>query len=84
MYWKNVLYPEAVRQIINDTVYEEDKDISWLWISIYPNINPKDGEGVIRVGYFSKLISYYKGCESELQREKIKEFLGRQIGDYPL
>ncbi len=84
LYWKHVLYPEAVRQIINGTVYEEGKYISWIWISIFPNLNPTDEEGDIRVGYLSDLISYYKGCESELQRDAIRRFLAKQVGDYPL
>ena len=84
LYWRNVLYPEAVRQICKGIIYEEGKEDSWRWISLFPIFNPFDEYGITRVGYLSELIRYYKSCKSELQREKIKEFLARQIGDYPL
>jgi hypothetical protein len=84
LYWKHVLYPEAVRQIVNGTVYEEGKDNSWLFTSTIINVNPPDEFGESRGGYLYNLIKYYKSCESEVEREAIKRFLARQVGDYPL
>ena len=84
LFWKNVLYPEAVRQICNDTVYEEGKDIQWLWTSNIPDINPPNEDGETRKGYLYDLIRYYKGCDSEIQKGAIKRFLARQVGDYPM
>jgi hypothetical protein len=85
LYWKNVLYPEAVRQICNRSIYREGSDASWLWVSAYIHTgpNPVDEHGQRRTGYLYNLIQYYKGC-GEFQQTAIKRFLVHQIGDYPL
>ncbi len=83
-YWKHVLYPEVVRQICNDEIFKKDRDIGWTWISIQLPFNPSDIEGQQRLGYLADLIRYYKSSETEGQREMIKRFLARQVGDYPV
>lgn len=82
LYWKHVLYPEAVRQICNDSVYE--KGIEKYWLSLFATLNPVDEYGEMRIGYLLSLIGYYKSCDTELQKEAIKRFLKRQVGDYPI